>query len=185
MFAEHGNVLEVAIVKDKRTGNQQGKLGAFWLFVLATICLLDILLFWFEQESVSRLGAHMVRLCLTTFHSYNMTVLHVIVYNNLVISLRLRVFSLFWAVHCLEQGQHAQSSLLRKPGSIVGTGRAKSRPFPIYWHIFINKNVFCPKPLATFMRLLEVISGFHWIDVERCWWMIFHCFVIVKRGFIM
>lgn len=24
MFAEHGNVLEVAIIKDKRTGNQQG-----------------------------------------------------------------------------------------------------------------------------------------------------------------
>ena len=45
MFAEHGNVLEVAIIKDKRTGNQQGKLGAFLLFVLATICLLDILLF--------------------------------------------------------------------------------------------------------------------------------------------
>lgn len=45
MFAEHGNVLEVAIIKDKRTGNQQGKLGAFWLFVLARICLLDILLF--------------------------------------------------------------------------------------------------------------------------------------------
>jgi hypothetical protein len=33
MFAEHGNVLEVAIIKDKRTGSQQGKLGAFWLFV--------------------------------------------------------------------------------------------------------------------------------------------------------
>jgi CUG-BP- and ETR3-like factor len=29
MFAEHGNVLEVAIIEDKRTGNQQGKLGAF------------------------------------------------------------------------------------------------------------------------------------------------------------
>jgi hypothetical protein len=24
MFAEHGNVLEVAIIKDKRTGTQQG-----------------------------------------------------------------------------------------------------------------------------------------------------------------
>lgn len=45
MFAEHGNVLEVAIIKDKRTGNQQGKLGAFLLFGLARICLLDILLF--------------------------------------------------------------------------------------------------------------------------------------------
>lgn len=46
----------------------------------------------------------MVRLCLTTFHSSNMTVLHLIVSNNLLISLRLRGFSLFEQFIVLSRG---------------------------------------------------------------------------------
>jgi hypothetical protein len=61
MFAEHGNVLEVAIIKDKRTGNQQGACCAVILCLWFNTCLqCKILQFISEYLSI---GAHMVRMC--------------------------------------------------------------------------------------------------------------------------
>lgn len=63
MFAEHGNVLEVAIIKDKRTGNQQGACYAVILCFLcnSASCLQCKNLHLIFAHHV--IGAHMVRSC--------------------------------------------------------------------------------------------------------------------------
>lgn len=64
MFAEHGNVLEVAIIKDKRTGNQQGAscvvTSCLWLYTCLQFKVFKTIVAYLTT------GAHMVRMC-TTF----------------------------------------------------------------------------------------------------------------------
>ena len=61
MFAEHGNVLEVAIIKDKRTGNQQGACCAVILCLWFNTCLQCKVLQFISVYLT--IGAHMVRMC--------------------------------------------------------------------------------------------------------------------------
>lgn len=61
MFAEHGNVLEVAIIKDKRTGNQQGACCAVILCLWFNTCL-QCKIVQFISKYLT-IGAHMVRMC--------------------------------------------------------------------------------------------------------------------------
>lgn len=62
MFSEHGNVLEVAIIKDKRTGNQQGACCAVILSLWFNTCFQCKTLQFFSGYLI--IGAHMVRMCI-------------------------------------------------------------------------------------------------------------------------